>query len=110
MKAYWNILGIGPWAITKFGQPKCPDMKYYGKPAWGRCHQAMVQLGPIELELLEPLEGVSIYHDWLAEHGEGFHHMKFLVEDLACQVLLPQQDQPLHRGPCWREVPEHLLE
>jgi len=82
MKAYWNILGIGPWAITKFGQPKCPDMKYYGKPAWGRCHQAMVQLGPIELELLEPLEGVSIYHDWLAEHGEGFHHLRFFVDDV----------------------------
>lgn len=82
MEAYWNILGIGPWAVTEFGQPKCPDMKYYGKPAWGRCRQAVVQLGPIELELLEPIEGVSIYHDWLAEHGEGLHHIKFLVEDL----------------------------
>jgi len=82
MEAFWNILGIGPWAVTEFGQPKSPDMTYYGKPVWGRCRQAMVQLGPIELELLEPLEGVSIYHDWLAEHGEGFHHMKFLVENL----------------------------
>jgi len=82
MEAYWNILGIGPWTVMEFGQPKCPDMTYYGKPTWGRCRQAVAQLGPIELELLEPLEGVSIYHDCLAEHGEGFHHMKFLVEDL----------------------------
>jgi hypothetical protein len=82
MEAYWNILGIGPWAVTEFGQPTNPDMTYYGKRVWGRCRQAMVPLGPIELELLEPLEGVSIYHDWLAEHGESFHHMKFLVEGL----------------------------
>lgn len=82
MEAYWNILGIGPWMVTEFGQPTCPDMKYYGKPVWGRCRQAMVSLGPVELELLQPLEGVSIYHDWLREHGETFHHMKFLVEDL----------------------------
>lgn len=82
VEAYWNIFGIGPWAIFSFGQPKIPDLHYYGKPAWGRYLGAVVQVGPIELELFETIEGASVYQDWINEHGEGLHHLKFLVEDL----------------------------
>jgi hypothetical protein len=82
MEAYWNILGIGPWAVFEFGSLRIPDLKYYGKPAWGRYTGAVTQVGPIELELFETLEGASVYQDWIDENGEGLHHMKFLVEDL----------------------------
>jgi len=79
---FWNILGIGPWAIFPFGSLVIPDLKYHGKPAWGKYRGAIVQVGPIELELFETLEGASVYQDWIEEHGEGLHHAKFLVEDL----------------------------
>jgi hypothetical protein len=82
MEAYWNILGIGPWAVFEFGSLRIPDLYYYGKPAWGRYLGAVTQVGPIELELFETLEGSSVYQDWIDEHGEGLHHMKFLTEDL----------------------------
>ena len=82
MEAYWNILGIGPWAVFEFGSLRIPDLQYYGKPAWGRYLGAVTQVGPIELELFETLEGSSVYQDWIDEHGEGLHHMKFLTEDL----------------------------
>ncbi len=82
MEAYWNILGIGPWAVFEFGSLRIPDLHYYGKPAWGRYKGAVTQVGPIELELFETLEGASVYQDWIDERGEGLHHMKFLVEDL----------------------------
>lgn len=82
MEAYWNILGIGPWAVFEFGSLRIPDLEYYGKLAWGRYTGAVTQVGPIELELFETLEGASVYQDWIDENGEGLHHMKFLVEDL----------------------------
>lgn len=82
MEAYWNILGIGPWAVFELGSLHIPDLKYYGKPAWGRYTGAVTQVGPIELELFETIEGASVYQDWIDEFGEGLHHMKFLVEDL----------------------------
>ena len=82
MEAYWHILGIGPWAVFDLGSLGTPDLQYYGKPAWGRYKGAVTQVGPIELELFETLEGASVYQDWIDEHGEGLHHMKFLVEDL----------------------------
>lgn len=82
MENYWNILGIGPWAVLDFGSPMVPDLQYYGKPIWGRYRGAFCQVGPIEMELFETLEGDSIYQDWIDEQGEGLHHIKFLVEDL----------------------------
>jgi len=82
IEAFWNILGIGPWAIFRFGQPIVPDLMYYGKPAWGVYKGAIAQTEPIELELFETIEGPSLFQDWIEERGEGIHHAKFLVEDL----------------------------
>ena len=98
---FWNLLGIGPWAIYPFGSPVIPDLKYYGKPAWGRYKGAVAQVGPIELELFETLEGASVYQDWIDEHGEGLHHLKFLVEDLdvaRVEKVMAEQGLPSIQG------------
>lgn len=36
-----------------------------------------------QYELIEPLAGPSIHADWLAERGEGFHHVAYVVDSLA---------------------------
>ena len=33
-----------------------------------------------DLELVQPVDGLSIYRDWVDERGEGFHHVNFLVD------------------------------
>ena len=35
---------------------------------------AETHVGDMGFELLQPLEGPSIYREWLDEHGEGLHH------------------------------------
>jgi methylmalonyl-CoA/ethylmalonyl-CoA epimerase len=35
-----------------------------------------------QLELLQPLEGPSIYHEWMEQHGESLHHVAVYVESL----------------------------
>ncbi|MFC1930776.1 VOC family protein [Chloroflexota bacterium] len=82
IEAYWNILGIGPWAIFESGSPEVTDLKYHGKQIWSRHKVGVSQAGLVELELIEPLYGPSVYQDWIDEHGEGLHHCKFLVKDL----------------------------
>ncbi len=84
---YWNILGIGPWTVFDFGSAQIPDFKHNGRPTWSTNKGALVQLGPIELELFEPTGGCSSYQDWLEEHGEGLHHMKFLAEGMDVDTL-----------------------
>jgi methylmalonyl-CoA/ethylmalonyl-CoA epimerase len=36
-----------------------------------------------QYELIEPVKGPSIHGDWLAEHGEGFHHVAYVVDSVA---------------------------
>ena len=79
---YWNILGIGPWAIFDWESPLVYDRKYYGKPAWARERIALAQVGNVQLELVQPVDGPSIYADYLKECGEGLHHLNFLVDDV----------------------------
>jgi len=81
-KNYWDILGIGPWAIYKWEAPLVYDRKYHGRTVWAREKIALAQVGDVQLELVQPVEGPSIYRDWLDEVGEGLHHMNFLVDDV----------------------------
>ena len=34
-----------------------------------------VRVGPITLELVETMDGKTIYQEFLEEHGEGIHHI-----------------------------------
>lgn len=79
---YWHILGIGPWEIREWGSQVLCDRFYHGKPAWGKERIANARVGDVELELVQPVEGYSIYQDWLDERGEGLHHLTFLCEDV----------------------------
>ena len=42
---------------------------------------AETHVGDMGFELLQPLEGPSIYRDWLDEHGEGLHHVAVMLHD-----------------------------
>jgi methylmalonyl-CoA/ethylmalonyl-CoA epimerase len=35
-----------------------------------------------ELELIQPLDGQSLYSEWLSERGEGLHHLAVVVGSL----------------------------
>jgi len=81
-EAFWNILGIGPWHIFTFGSPIVADFTVHGKTVYVSCWGAVAQCGPMELELLQDVDGRSVYSEWLEEHGESLHHMKFITDDL----------------------------
>jgi catechol 2,3-dioxygenase-like lactoylglutathione lyase family enzyme len=89
---YWNILGIGPWAVFKWEAPLVYDRKYYGKTVWAREKIALTQVGDVQLELVQPVDGPSIYGDWLKERGEGIHHMNFLVDDVDETVAILEKE------------------
>jgi hypothetical protein len=98
-KNYWDILGIGPWAIHEWGAPLTYDGRYRGERVWAREKTARAQVGEVELELVQPVDGPSIYRDWLQEHGEGLHHMNFLVDDVdEVSAVLANEGFPCIQG------------
>jgi hypothetical protein len=35
-----------------------------------------------QFEVIQPLDGPSVHADWLEEHGDGFHHVGYVVRSL----------------------------
>jgi len=77
---FWKILGIGPWTIYNWEGPFVYDRIYHDKPEWAREKIASAQVGSVQLELMQAVDGPSIYGDWVEEHGEGLHHINFLID------------------------------
>jgi methylmalonyl-CoA/ethylmalonyl-CoA epimerase len=77
-----SLFGIGPFRFVEW--PDRAESKYYyrGVEEQVRIKQAFVQLGDIEVELIQPLEGRSAYKDFLEETGGGIHHVLFEVRDI----------------------------
>ena len=75
MEHFWGIFGIGPWMIDTVRL----DGTVHGKRELYSMKVATARVGNIELELIQPLTGPSIYKEFLEERGEGLHH-------LACEV------------------------
>jgi hypothetical protein len=76
------------FGIRSFGTLDWPpegrkmEKYYHGEPGNFTAKMAFTRLGPVELELIQPLEGDSIWADFLREHGEGIHHIRFNVLEL----------------------------
>jgi catechol 2,3-dioxygenase-like lactoylglutathione lyase family enzyme len=83
VKDYWNILGIGPHIIVTVEPVEGYSMNYRGKPAKFKFKASFCRVGSLELELLQSLDGRTIYDDYLREHGEGAHHLQSLAKSVA---------------------------
>jgi hypothetical protein len=85
----FELLGIGPFRFVEWPTSR-PDMRsfYNEEPGDFRVLEAFANFDNIELELVEPLSGKSGYSEYLAERGEGIHHMLFEVSDLENVVAL----------------------
>jgi methylmalonyl-CoA/ethylmalonyl-CoA epimerase len=82
--ALTEIFGIGPFRTIDWPPADRADIEryYYGEPGEFSARMAFTELGPVELELIQPLEGESIWADFLRDRGEGIHHIRFNVADI----------------------------
>jgi methylmalonyl-CoA/ethylmalonyl-CoA epimerase len=78
---YWEQLGIGPWMTMRIEPPLLRDVTLRGKPVQASMMAAIAQSGSIQLELIQPLEGPSIWKEFLEERGGGVHHVQSLDQD-----------------------------
>ena len=93
---YTTFFGLGPFTKMDFR----PDKYWYrGEPAHMKIRQAKAMWGEIELELMQPIEGESLIHDFLAEQGEGINHLGFFIdnydeayEEMICNGFMPMME------------------
>ncbi len=87
MEQYRSLLGLEPWRILGFGPDTVRRLTYRGRPATYRMLVAFAQLGSLQYELIQPLEGPTIYHEFLERNpGGGIHHFGVWVPSLEAAV------------------------
>jgi hypothetical protein len=81
MKHFWEELGVGPWKVWRFGPHNLTDMTLRGQPAEYSFIVGMAYVGDVSIELVQHLEGNSIFREFLTKKGEGVHHLKCTSPD-----------------------------
>lgn len=84
LKNLKDILGMEEFRIVDF-PPKsaeAPMRQYHGKEGDFTAKFCFYNWGNIELELIQPVSGSSIWFDYLDKtpNGLGLHHVKFMVD------------------------------
>jgi len=75
-ECYASFLGIGPFTVRMVHTPES-RATVHGQPAAYTLKFAYARTASVVIELVETVEGHTIYDEFLAEHGEGLHHVGF---------------------------------
>lgn len=75
LRTYVDEYGIGPWEIYEFNAGNAQDLREYDQPVERSWRLAVTMVGQVMWELIEPLDHESVYARFLAEKGEGVHHV-----------------------------------
>lgn len=107
MDRFGALLGLGPWDRYRFEPPTLTDATYRGESHDYTMELALTMLGDLMIELIEPLEGESIYTEHLDEHGEGIHHVACFAFDDTEAVVEAFEDagMPVIQSGVYGEVP-----
>lgn len=78
-EAWSRLYGIGPWTFQENG-----GMDGKGRP-W-KIRMAFAHIGPVEIELVQCLEGRIFQSKFIDKWGEGVHHLGFYVDNVDAEV------------------------
>ena len=90
LERYESLWGGGPWRCYVYGPERLPEVTYRGKPGHHSATIAINQLVP-QIELIQPNDGPSIYHEFLDRGGRGIHHLGFWVDSVRESIREMEQ-------------------
>lgn len=88
VRVYSDRFGLGPWPVLTHDSPYLTGTRIRGKNTRYSMRIASVQVGSVAWELIQPLEGQSIYAEFLATRGEGMHHVLVRHSQAQYEVVL----------------------
>ncbi len=83
VQRYADELGIGPWWVNEYKAPDLFDTTYRGQAQPYSMRLALAWTGALNWEIIQPLEGPSIYRDYLERNQEGIQHVGIMLGDLG---------------------------
>jgi hypothetical protein len=109
VKFLTNALGVAGFPEPEHMRAQDLDMTYYGKAAAGEWLTTQTYNGKTFIELVQPVSGQSMFHDYLARHAAGgIQHIAFrlpvsgfdrVTNDLRGQgyAVISEVDHPIAR-------------
>ncbi|KIL39062.1 hypothetical protein SD70_22295 [Gordoniibacillus kamchatkensis] len=81
--AYCELLGAEKPRIIEAGAPEVTQVVFRGEPTDGKSRYAFIDTPLVQIELIEPdPASPSTWLEHLERHGEGVHHISFVVHNL----------------------------
>ncbi|MEZ5498019.1 MAG: VOC family protein [Steroidobacteraceae bacterium] len=79
--------GVGPFFVAHYRAEQFRDSNYRGQPGQLNMRTAIAYSGPVQIELIEPLDaGPNAYRDVYAPGEEGYHHLCLWSHDLDADI------------------------
>ena len=88
-----KLFGVKNYGYKLTDAPEVTDIKFKGQTTPARAKLGFVKLGQVTLEVIEPDHNPSIWREYLNEHGEGFHHVAFMVENMEDAIATFTKEQ-----------------
>jgi methylmalonyl-CoA/ethylmalonyl-CoA epimerase len=92
MRAWIENLKIGPWTVLTFTDKSLKylkvDDKHVSEPF--KFLIAISWIGDMQLEIIQPVYGPTIYEAFIEKHGEGLHHIKEQIQDESTDAVLQE--------------------
>lgn len=91
LRRYVDDYGIGPWEVFEVTPETAPDLRHEGQPIKGATRTATTKIGTVWWEVFQPLDEHGIFARFLAEKGEGVHHIAVATPDF--DGLIAEQER-----------------
>jgi methylmalonyl-CoA/ethylmalonyl-CoA epimerase len=80
-EAYSQVFGLPKPDVSITDPVDVAKTAYRGEATSARAKLAFFPMGQVSLELIEPIGGPSTWQEFLDKHGEGVHHIAFIIKD-----------------------------
>lgn len=98
----WSMLfdSGDDWHFYTYNAETLRELMYRGRPGRYSIRIALTTGIEPEIELIQPLKGPSIYHEWIEQHGYGLHHIGYIVDSLeeATAQMVERGYAPIQSG------------
>jgi hypothetical protein len=87
MRNYYEVFGIGDWKLYTYGPPLLSYMTRNGVSTSYKARIALSYFKETRIELIQHLEGDTVYAEFIQRHGYGIHHVGIYVPDIKAALM-----------------------
>jgi methylmalonyl-CoA/ethylmalonyl-CoA epimerase len=98
--SFAEVFGIPKPKVVSIADDSFANTMYRGEASTARGKAAFFDLGPVQMELIEPVGAPSTWEEFLRTHGEGVHHIAFKTIDMdsARKLLASKGMETIQQG------------